>query len=167
MDFVIEPVSTEDGKAIIDIFNHYVKNSFAAYPESKVPYEFFDLFLEMAEGYPFLVAKDSAQDGKEEVLGFSLLRPHNPILAFSGVAEVTCFLAPEHTGKGIGKKMLDRLLVGAREKGIKSILASISSLNSASLAFHKKNGFQECGRFVGIGRKWGQDFDVVWMQRMV
>jgi L-amino acid N-acyltransferase YncA len=164
MDFVIEPVSTEDGKAIIDIFNHYVENSFAAYPESKVPYEFFDLFLEMAEGYPFLVAKYS---GKEEVLGFSLLRPHNPIPAFSGVAEITYFLAPDHTGKGIGRQMLDRLLVGAREKGIKSILASISSLNSVSLAFHKKNGFQECGRFVGIGRKWGQDFDVVWMQRWV
>jgi L-amino acid N-acyltransferase YncA len=167
LDFVIEPVSTEDGKAIIDIFNHYVKNSLAAYPESKVPYEFFELFLEMAEGYPFLAAKDLAQDGKGGVLGFGLLRPHNPIPAFSGVAEITYFLAPEHTGKGIGRQMLDRLLVGARERGIKSILASISSLNLVSLAFHKKNGFQECGRFVGIGRKWGQDFDVVWMQRWV
>ncbi len=166
MNLLIEPVSTADRNAIIDIFNHYVENSFAAYPETKVPYEFFDLFLEMAEGYPFLAAKDLAKDGKGEVLGFGLLRHHNHIPAFSGVAEITYFLAPEHTGKGIGRQTLDRLLVGAKEKGIKSILASISSLNSVSLAFHKKNGFKECGRFVEIGRKWGQDFDVVWMQRM-
>jgi len=160
---VIKPASTEDGNDIIDIFNHYVESSFAAYPESKVPVEFFDLLLHMAEGYPFLVAKD----GYGELLGFGLLRPHNPFPAFSRAAEITYFLAPECTGKGIGRQMLNHLLVGAREKGIKTILANISSLNSASLAFHKKNGFQECGRFIGIGRKWGQDFDVVWMQRML
>ena len=37
------PVLKEDGKAIIDIFNHYVENSFAANSEDRMPYEFFDL----------------------------------------------------------------------------------------------------------------------------
>ncbi len=60
-----------------------------------------------------------------------------------------------------------RLLNEAREKGITSIMASISSLNSKSLNFHKKQGFRECGRFLRIGRKWGQEFDVVWMQKMI
>ena len=46
MQFTIEPVRKEDGKAIVDIFNHYVENSFAAYPEGQVPYEFFDSFLD-------------------------------------------------------------------------------------------------------------------------
>ena len=55
----------------------------------------------------------------------------------------------------------------ASEKGINNILAGISSLNSASLAFHRKRGFQERGCFQRIGRKWGQDFDVVWMQKMI
>jgi L-amino acid N-acyltransferase YncA len=163
MDFTISPVSKEDGKAIIDIFNHYVENSFAAYPEDRVPYEFFDRFLSMAEGYPFLVARDD----EKNVLGFALLRPHSPMPVFSRTAEITCFIAPEHTGNGIGKAMQERLLAGAGEKGIDTILASISSLNSASLTFHKKTGFQECGRLQKIGRKWGQDFDVVWMQRMI
>lgn len=51
----------------------------------------------------------------------------------------------------------------AREKGITSILASISSLNTKSRNFLAKQGFQECGRFQKIGKKWGQDFDVIWM----
>jgi L-amino acid N-acyltransferase YncA len=163
MDFSLEPVSTEDGKAIIDIINHYVENSFAAYPEDKVPYEFFQFFLNMAQGYPFLVTKND----RGEVLGFGLLRPHNPMPVFSKTAEITYFLAPEYTGQGIGKAMLDLLLAEGKERGITSILASISSLNPGSLAFHRKNGFVECGRFIGIGRKREQDFDVVWMQRRV
>ncbi len=163
MDYRLMPVSIEDGKAIIDIFNYYADNSFAAYPEGGVPYELFKLFLDMAQGYPFLVAKD----GNGRVLGFGFLHPHNHISVFSRVAEITYFIAPEHTGRGIGSQILERLSSWARENGITSILASISSLNPGSIAFHKKNGFVECGRFAGIGRKKGKDFDVVWMQKMI
>ena len=163
MDLTIAPVSKEDGNKIIDIFNHYVQNSFAAFPEDPVPYEFFNFFVNMSAGYPFLVARD----GEGNVVGFALLRPHSPMPVFFRTAEITCFIAPQHTGKGMGKAMQERLLHEAKEMGISSILAGISSLNSASLAFHKKRGFQECGRFQKIGRKWGQDFDVVWMQKMI
>jgi len=163
MQFTIEPVRKEDGKAIIDIFNHYVENSFAAYPEDQVSYQFFDLIMSMTEGYPFLVARDI----ERKVLGFAMLRPHSPMPAFAGTAEISCFIDPEHTGKGMGKALQERLLSEARENGISSILAGISSLNSASIAFHKKRGFQECGRFLKVGRKWGQDFDVVWMQKII
>ncbi len=163
MDFNLEQVTSEDGKAIIDICNYYVENTFAAYPENKAPYEFFEILMNMSQGYPFLVAKDE----KSRVLGFGFLHPHNPMPAFSRTAEITYFISPEHTRSGIGKKMLDRLLAEAGTMGITSILASISSLNEPSMAFHKKNGFRECGRFIGVGRKKGRNFDVVWMQRMV
>jgi L-amino acid N-acyltransferase YncA len=163
MDYRLEPVSVEDGDQIIDIFNYYVENSFAAYPESKVPHEFFQYFLNLTQGYPFLVAKDMSS----KVVGFGFLRPYSPYPTFSRAAEITNFISPEHTGIGIGQQILDSLLDQARKMGIVTILASISSLNQASLAFHKKNGFVECGHFVGIGQKMGQAFDVVWMQRIV
>jgi L-amino acid N-acyltransferase YncA len=163
MEYRLEPVSEEDGDQIIDIYNYYVENSFAAYPESKVPHEFFWFLLNLAQGYPFLAAKDMS--GK--VVGFGSLRPYSPLPTFSGAAEITNFISPEHTGIGIGQKILDNLLNQARRLGIITILASISSPNQASLAFHKKNGFVECGSFVGIERKMGQTFSVVWMQRAV
>jgi len=50
-------------------------------------------------------------------------------------------------------------------RGIDLLVASISSMNEASIAFHRKNGFRECGRFERAGRKNDQDFDIVWMQR--
>ena len=67
----------------------------------------------------------------------------------------------------MGKKLLGFLEKGAVEKGITNILANISSLNPRSIDFHKKNGFVECGRFKNVGRKKGQLFDTVWMQKVL
>mgnify|MGYP001099309595 CR=1 FL=1 len=58
-----------------------------------------------------------------------------------------------------------RLIEEAVPMGIDSLVASISSKNEESIAFHRKNGFRECGRFEWAGRKNDQDFDIVWMQR--
>jgi len=52
MEYSISPISNEDREAIMDIFNYYVENSFAAYPENKLPYQAFDLFLQMSKGFP-------------------------------------------------------------------------------------------------------------------
>ena len=163
MEYSISPISNEDREAIMDIFNHYVENSFAAYPENRLPYQAFDMLLQMANGFPTGTIKD--QSGK--VFGFGMLRTHNPMPTFSRTAEVTYFIRPDYTGKGLGKKLLGFLEKGAKEKNITNILASISSLNPRSIDFHKKNGFVECGRFKSVGRKKGQLFDTVWMQKML
>ena len=163
MEYSISPISNEDRESIIDIFNHYVENSFAAYPEDKLPYQSFDMFLQLSNGFPTGTIKD--QNGK--VVGFGMLRKHNPMPTFSHTAEVTYFLHPDHTGKGLGKMLLGSLVRGAVEKGITCLLANISSLNPDSIKFHQKNGFIECGRFRKVGKKKGQEFDTVWMQKML
>jgi len=163
MDNSITPITNKDRKAIIDIFNHYVENSFAAYPEKKVPYGAFDMFLQMFKGYPTATVKD----GNGKVIGFGFLRSYNPMATFSHTAEITYFISPDYTGKGIGKELLDYLLSGGKEKGLTNILANISSVNSASIRFHKKNGFKECGRFQNVCRKNGRYFDVIWMQKIL
>jgi len=47
--------------------------------------------------------------------------------------------------------------------GIKNILASITSENKQSIAFHKRNGFSQCGQFPQIGKKFNTPFDIIWM----
>ena len=94
-----------------------------------------------------------------------MLRTYNPMPAFARTAEVTYFIHPDYTGKGLGKMLLDFLEKGAGEKNITNFMANISSLNPGSIRFHQKNGFVECGRFKNIGMKNGQEFDTVWMQK--
>lgn len=161
MNIQLKPISIQARCAVIDIFNYYVENSLAAYPEKKVPYEFFDLLLKASQGYPTVLAE--AEAGK--VLGFGLLRAYHPLPAFARSAEISYFIRPEYTHQGIGVQMLDYLLEAARQQGLRVILASISAFNQASLQFHLKNDFVECGRFQRIGQKNGQIFDVVWMQK--
>lgn len=163
MHYSISPISHEDREAIMDIFNYYVENSFAAYPEHKLPYQAFDMLVQMSSGFP----TGSVRDGNGTVVGFGMLRPHNPMPAFSHTAEVTYFIHPDHTRRGLGKMLLDFLEKGAVDKGITNILAHISSLNPDSIEFHQRNGFVECGRFKKVGKKKGQDFDTVWMQKML
>jgi len=114
MNVRIAPLTKDGQKEIIDIFNYYVENSFAAYPEQKLPYECFYHFLEMYEGYPAITAEDE----QGNILGFGMLRSYNPFPTFSKTAEITYFIKPGYTGKGIGKKLLDSLLAEAKEKGI-------------------------------------------------
>jgi phosphinothricin acetyltransferase len=62
---------------------------------------------------------------------------------------------------------LERLLADACERGIDNILGMISLLNEQSLHFHRKHGFEQCGWFRRVGRKWDNDFDVIWMQKFL
>ena len=162
MNVSLKPISADYRKEIIDIFNYYVENSFAAYVEHKLPYEFFEKLQEMCRGYPAVVAED---DGT--VLGFGMLRAYNAMPAFSRVAEITIFIKHGATGKGLGNAVFDHLETEGKRQGITSILASISSLNDVSVNFHAKNGFVQCGRFKNIGRKKNRTFDVIYMQKML
>lgn len=157
------PMTSDDREQIIDIFNYYIENSFAAYPEQKIPYEFFDALMHMCQGYPTATAKDA--DGK--IIGFGMLRPYSPVPTFLGTAEITYFVKPSYTRRGLGKALLEYLIARAKRRNLTSILASVSSLNEASLNFHLKNGFTECGRFRDAGLKKGRAFDVVYFQRML
>lgn len=163
MNISFKPLNIDYKNKVMDIFNYYVENSFAAFPEEKLPLDFYGMFLKMCEGYPAVAVLDD----KNSVIGFGLLRQFHPLPVFAKTAEITYFLKPEYTGMGLGKKLLDFLMQQAKEKGITSILASITSLNEGSINFHRKNGFVECGRFIGVGCKNKQVFDLVYMQRKI
>jgi phosphinothricin acetyltransferase len=163
MNVNFSTLTTQYREEIIDIYNYYIENSFAAYPEQGVAYAFFDHLLRMCEGYPAATVLDS--EGR--AMGFGMLRPYNPVPTFSGTAEITYFLRPDSTGKGIGKTLLEYLIAEGKGKNLRTVLASVSSLNEASIRFHMKNGFTEAGRFRDAVQKKGRIFDVVYFQRMI
>ena len=165
MNIRFEKLGEGDREAVIDLFNYYIENSFAAYPEKKVPYGLFDQFLALTEGYPAFTVRDEEQ--ADRIVGFAFLRPYHPLAAFQRAAEITYFIEPGYTGQGIGSRILERITGEARRKGIDTILANVSSLNESSLRFHERHGFEECGRFRRVAKKKGQDLDVVWMQKIL
>ena len=143
---------------MLRIFNRHIAEGFAAYPEEPVGEETIaDLLRQAADSPPSRSRRRTAPFSGS---GSSAPTPRTPR---SHTAQSTIFLAPEHTGAGIGSAVLRHLEAGAREHAVTILLAHISSRIPGSLAFHAKHGFVECGRFPGIGYKWGEPFDVVWM----
>jgi len=161
--YSIVPMAASHREGIVDIFNYYIEHGFAAYPEEKVPYAFFDAIANLCRGYPSAVLVDA--DGS--VAGFGMLRPHNPMPAFAQTAEITYFIRPELTGQGLGTQLLAYLEAEGKKQGIRVVLANISSLNEGSIRFHQCHGFAECGRFRGVARKRGVVFDTLWMQKSI
>lgn len=152
----------EHASDVMEILNHYIKNSFAAYPDQELPISFFEKLLEMTDGYPTFVIKSD-----EDVVGFCFLRAYNTFSTFKNTAEISYFINEKYSGKGLGQIALDKLTDAAREQGITTILASVSSKNAHSLGFHRKNNFNECGKFKYIGRKFGEAFDVIWFSKQI
>jgi phosphinothricin acetyltransferase len=161
-DYRIVPLSERHCQEAIEIFNFYITESHAAFPDKPVPEAFFIRFLEMSKGYPALAVMAA-----DIVVGFSFLRPYHWAETFRRTAEITYFLRPEHTRQGLGSTLLEYLCQQAGQHGIEVIIASLSSRNLASLAFHLKNGFEICGTLRQVGKKFGQDFDVVLMQKKI
>lgn len=161
MKHIIETMTSEHRKAVIDVYNYYVENSFAAYIDEPVGYGYYDVFLRMSHGYPAVVVKDETGT----VVGFAFMSALHHARTFEKSAGISYFIMPDHTGQGIGRAILDRFEKRALEMGVESLLANASSLNTGSVRFHRVNGFEECGRFRDVGEKFGRCFDMVWLQK--
>ena len=163
MDYRFRKYSDEDAAALVVVFNHFVTDSFAAYPEKEVDVDFIRGLARWSDRYPFYVIESS--DGR--VIGFGLLRPYRDAPIFRRSAELTYFILPDETNRGLGTRLLEMLTDDARSMEIDNLVANISSLNKQSLRFHQKHGFKQCGLFESIGIKHGQPFDLVWVQKKI
>lgn len=165
--YLIREASTEDIPEMLEVFNYYIENSFASYLETSVGPEFFQVIQsekdqEKDESFPFYAIEEN-----NRIIGIGALRPYFPFPNFRHTGVVSYFILPGHTRKGLGSKMLEKLCIEAREKKMKSLLANVSSKNEASLNFHLKHGFAECGRFREVGVKFGKYFDIIWFQKFI
>ena len=99
------------------------------------------------------------------MLGWAALSRVSTRPCYAGVAEVSVYVAPDATGRGIGRALLETSLARAEEAGIWTIQAGIFPENTASLALHEKCGFRAVGVRERIGQMHNVWRDVVLMER--
>ncbi len=156
----IRPLGDGDAPRVAAIFNHFVRRSFAAFPDRELDPAVIRELLDQAR--PFGCYAVLAERG---MVGFGLLRPFYPFPNLMAAGEVSYFLCPGFTGRGAGTRLLGVLEERAGELGMKSLIARVSSRNRRSIRFHRKNGITPCGRIRGVGTKFGKSFDVVILQK--
>jgi len=159
----IRAATPADIAAITAIYAHAVQYGTASF-ETEPPDE-----AEMARrfaalaagGFPYLVAEASGA-----VRGYAYAGLYRTRVAYRYTLEDSVYIAPDFHGRGIGRALLDRLLVEAEAQGYRQMIAVIGdSEQAASVALHRAAGFAMIGTFVAVGYKFGRWLDTVLMQR--
>ncbi|MFI6028895.1 GNAT family N-acetyltransferase [Amycolatopsis magusensis] len=157
----VRSITDADFDVVAAIFGHYVEHTTATFetvPPSTAHWR--EKAGELAgRGLPFLVVE---VDGA--VAGFAYAAPWRTKPAYRHTVENTVYLAPEWTGKGLGRLLLDSLIERCREAGMRQVIAVIAG-DGASVALHRKCGFTEAGVLRNVGFKFGRWLDTRLFQR--
>ena len=93
-----------------------------------------------------LVAKEG-----DRIVGWAALSPVSRREAYSGVAEVSVYVAQQFRGNGAGKLLLKSLVSSSESAGIWTLQAMIFVENKASIALHTSCEFRSVGTRERIG----------------
>jgi L-amino acid N-acyltransferase YncA len=159
----VRPAAVEDLEAIAGIFARYVEVSVATFEEIPPTVAQWRRRLDdlAARSLPFLVAEVGGG-----VVGYAYASPWRPKPAYRYTVEDTVYLAPEWTGKGLGRLLLDELLVECARVGVRQIIAVVADTGDpTSAALHYACGFVEAGRLQAVGHKHDRWVDTLLLQR--
>lgn len=154
---VIRRAEARDAEAIADIYNHEVLHSTATFDTQPVTVQERRSWLEAHEApnRPVVVAQI---DG--EVVGWASLSAWSPRCAYARAAEVSVYVHRAHRGRGIGGRLLAELVRRGREAGLGVLLARICTEGEASIALHRRQGFETIGVMRRVGHKLGRVLDI-------
>ena len=96
------------------------------------------------------------------ILAWAALSPVSDRCVYSGVAELSLYVAAAWRGKGIGSVLLEAVIGSTEKSGIWTLQGGIFPENTPSLRLVKKHGFQEIGRRQKIGKMTHGDFAGTW-----
>ncbi len=91
----------------------------------------------------------------ERVIGWAALSPVSARAVYAGVAETSVYVAGDWRGKGVGRTLLEALIIESETNGIWTLQASIFPENTTSVNLHRSCGFRVLGTRERIARRDG------------
>src|SRR5262249_21265396 len=158
----IRPAIEADLPFITQIYEHAVRYGTATFelipPDlTEMTWRFRAL---MDGGFPYFVA---LVDG--EVIGYAYAGTYRPRPAYRFTVENSIYLKPTIHRRGIGLKLMQRLLGECEARGHRQMIAVIGdSANAGSIGLHARCGFEMIGTHPNVGLKFGRWLDTVMMQ---
>jgi Sortase and related acyltransferases len=163
MNPIIKELTETDLQEVTDIYNHYVLNTTATFHgHALTAAEMREIvFFENPKYKTFTIKHD------QHLIGYLIITQHKKREAYDGTAEVTIYLKPGFTGKGLGTYTLKFAEAIAVKSGIHVLVATICGENAQSISLFEKNGYVKCAHYKEVGKKFGQWLDVVAFQKII
>ncbi|QBH20054.1 MULTISPECIES: GNAT family N-acetyltransferase [Alcaligenes] len=160
---LIRPASLEDMAAVQAIYAYHVLHSTATFEQSPPDeQEMRRRFAQVQElGLPWLVAQLDGQ-----IVGYAYATSYRSRPAYRFTVENAIYLAQGQIGKGLGKALLEQVVMECEKGPWRQMVAIIAGHDSrSSIALHRSLGFAHVGTQPAVGYKFQQWIDVVIMQR--
>lgn len=157
LNFVVESMKAEDWDEVAIIYQTGMATGNATFEREVPTWEEWDKsHLNECR----LVARS---DGR--IIGWAALSPVSSRRIYSGVAEVSLYVAESMQGVGVGKALLEASIQASERVGLWTLQAGIFPENGASMALMKSCGFREVGRRERLGKMDGVWRDVLLVER--
>ena len=152
-----------DEGPISEIYNHYIMNSVITFEESPVNAdEMSKRIQDITSVLPWLV-----YESKGTILGYAYASPWKSRAAYRHSAEVTVYLRKGETSQGLGTILYTELISRLRTLNYHTVIGGIALPNAASVALHKKLGFEKVAHFKEVGYKFHEWIDVAYWQLLL
>ncbi|MBS1303140.1 GNAT family N-acetyltransferase [Loktanella sp. SALINAS62] len=101
------------------------------------------------------------------LVGFATYGPFRGGDGYRHTAEHTIHLHPDARGQGVGRILMDHLIVHARDAGIHTLWAGCSAENPGGVAFHQRLGFHQVAILPQVGRKFDRWMDLILLTKVI
>jgi L-amino acid N-acyltransferase YncA len=150
----------DDLDSITEIYNDAVLKTVATFDtEPKIREEQEIWFADHDSRHPLLVAE---KDGL--ILGWASLSKWSDRCAYSDTAEISFYVAEGQRGKGIGRALLEAIIIEGQREKMHTIIARIAEGNLVSIHLLESAGFEHIGIMSEVGKKFDKLLDVYLMQ---
>ena len=159
----IRTARLDDIETITAIYGHAVTHGTASFElEPPTQAEMIERMKGLLDGnFPYIVAES---DGAVVGYAYAALYRTRPAYRFS--VEDSVYVDPKAQRLGIGRILLDRLIVESEKRGFRQMIAVIGDSNQTpSIELHRASGFEMIGPIKNVGYKFGRWLDTVLMQR--
>lgn len=157
----IRDARRSDVPAMLAIYAPFVEHTAVSFEyDAPTEAEFARRLEEHQAAFPWLVCEENGR-----VMGYAYAGRAFERAAYGWNAEISCYLAPELRGRGVGRRLYARIEEILTRLGYYKLFAVVTSANAPSVAFHRALGFRDAACFRNVGYKQGGWYDVLWLEK--